>query len=128
MYNFHLITYIKVIKQLQFFTSKYLPSLFHSGSVITVCIKCRTCLEPMWANIWMLTQLGWLISMNLGDNMKLALRRKKLKRDLHPVWNHYVIFAWLPVRKLSKTAWMESYISEKLFNKVCDIINTFNFA
>lgn len=43
MYNFHLIIYIKVIKELQFFTSKYLPSLFHSGSVMTVCIKCRIC-------------------------------------------------------------------------------------
>ena len=36
MYNFHLIIYIKVIKQLQFFTSKYLPSLFNSGSIMTV--------------------------------------------------------------------------------------------
>lgn len=41
MYNFHLIIYIKVIKELQFFTSKYLPSLFHSGSVMTVCIQGR---------------------------------------------------------------------------------------
>ena len=45
MYNFHLIIYIKVIKELQFFTSKYLPSLFLSGSVMTVCIKCRACSE-----------------------------------------------------------------------------------
>lgn len=42
MYNFHLIIYIKVIKELQFFTSKYLLSLFHSGSIMIVCIKGRT--------------------------------------------------------------------------------------
>lgn len=54
MYNFHLIIYIKVIKELQFFTSKYLPSLFRSGSVMTVCIKCRTRPELKGAKVGML--------------------------------------------------------------------------
>lgn len=54
MYNFHLIIYIKVIKELQFFTSKYLPSLFLSGSVMTVCIECRTRSELKGAEVGML--------------------------------------------------------------------------
>lgn len=54
MYHFHLIIYIKVIKELQFFTSKYLPSLFHSGSVMTVCIKCQTHSELKGAKFGML--------------------------------------------------------------------------
>lgn len=54
MYNFHLIIYIKVIKDLQFFTSKYLPSLFHSGAVMTVCIKGRAGSELKGAKVGML--------------------------------------------------------------------------
>lgn len=45
MYNFHLIIYIKLIKELQFFTNKYLSSLFHSASVMTVGLKWQSLSE-----------------------------------------------------------------------------------
>lgn len=63
MYNFHLIIYIKVIKELQLSTSKYLPSLFHSGSKMNACIKWQTWSELKEAKVGKPSQT----SVNMGD-------------------------------------------------------------